>query len=264
VPHVLILLPPSEGKHSPPRGKPLDLSELTFPELAEARAAVLDELVRRCRQEPDAMLEVLGLGPRQADAVTRDASLTEAPTARADRIYTGVLYDALDLPGLDAPSRRRATRWLLIASGLFGVVGPADRIPAYRLSGDVRLPTVGSVARHWARHLAEPLAGAAGDRLVVDLRSSSYVPFWRPGKAHAEQVATVRVLHEQDGRRSVVSHFNKATKGRIVRALLQDGGVPRRPPELAEQLRALGWHVEPHAARAQAPVQLDVVVTSLT
>ncbi len=261
---MLILLPPSEGKHSPARGKPLDLSSLTFPELAGPRTAVLDELVRLCGEAPHEMLDVLGLSPGQADEVTRDAALGRAPTTRADHIYTGVLYDALALPRLDAAARRRATRWVRIASGLFGMVGPADRIPAYRLSGDVRLPVLGSIARHWSQHLARPVEQAAGDGLVVDLRSSAYLPFWRPERSRAHRVATVRVLHEQDGRRSVVSHFNKATKGRIVRGLLEHGGSPRTPLELAEHLRGLGWHVEPQPHRPGASVPLDVVVGSLT
>ena len=261
---MLILLPPSEGKHSPARGKPLDLGTLTFPELATAREAVVDELVARCQEEPEGMLDVLGLTPGQAAEVRRDASLTTAPTARAERIYTGVLYEALDLPTLDTAARRRATRWVLTFSALFGVVGPADRIPAYRLSGDVRLPGLGGLARYWSQHLRGPLGSAAGRGLVVDLRSSAYLPFWRPAKQDAEQVATVRVLHEQDGRRSVVSHFNKATKGRIVRALLADGGIPRQPLELAEHLRSLGWQVEHQQVRIGSPVQLDVVVRSLT
>jgi cytoplasmic iron level regulating protein YaaA (DUF328/UPF0246 family) len=254
---VLILLPPSEGKHAPARGKPLDLSSLSFPELTGARRAVLDELIGRSRDEPGSMLQVLDLGPTQATEVARNARLCEAPTARADRIYTGVLYDALGLPDLDAAARRRATRWVLVSSALFGMVGPADRIPAYRLSGGARLPTLGGVARHWSRHLAAPMTEAAGRGLVVDLRSSAYTPFWRPGGATAERVATLRVLHEQDGRRTVVSHFNKATKGRIVRALLEDGGTPRTPGELAEHLTGLGWHVERDDRR------LDVVVEAL-
>jgi uncharacterized protein len=261
---VLILLPPSEGKHSPARGKRLDLAALTFPELAEARTTVLDELVRQCRERPDEMLHVLGLGAKQASEVERDASLWVAPTTRADHVYTGVLYDALGLPDLDTAARRRAARWVLIASALFGVVGPADRIPAYRLSGQVKLPDLGSVARHWSRHLAEPLGRAAGRGLVVDLRSSAYTPFWRPTPDQAARVATVRVLHEQDGRRSVVSHFNKATKGRLVRSLLEDGATARDPLELAEHLRGLGWQVEPQSARRNAPHQLDVVVTTVT
>jgi cytoplasmic iron level regulating protein YaaA (DUF328/UPF0246 family) len=255
---VLILLPPSEGKRSPVRGRPLDLARLRFPDLAAARAAVLDELVSRCRDTPEEMLAVLGLSAGQAEEVTRNTMLEDAPTARADTVYTGVLYDALGLPDLDAAARRLATRRVLIFSALFGVVGPADRIPAYRLSGQVRLPDLGGVARHWSRHLATPMHEAAGDGLVVDLRSGAYTPFWRPARDRAGRVATVRVLHEQDGRRSVVSHFNKATKGRIVRALLQDGGTPRHPRSLAEQLQDLGWQVE------QQDGHLDVVVTTLT
>ena len=72
----------------------------------------------------------------------------------------------------------------------------------------------------------------------------------------------MRVLHEHQGRRKVVSHFNKATKGRIVRALMEDGVKPRTPGQLADALRRLGWVVEqgPPGARG---TQLDVVVAEL-
>jgi len=57
----------------------------------------------------------------------------------------------------------------------------------------------------------------------------------------------------------VVSHFNKATKGRIVRALLEDGANPRTPARLAEALGDLGWTVESEAGRTGT--RLDVVVS---
>ena len=72
----------------------------------------------------------------------------------------------------------------------------------------------------------------------------------------------MRVLHEVNGKRQVVSHFNKATKGRIVRALLEDGANPRTPTRLTEALRDLGWYVEV-AGGAKGAVQLDVVVSDL-
>ena len=67
------------------------------------------------------------------------------------------------------------------------------------------------------------------------------------------------MLHEHNGTRKVVSHFNKATKGRIVRAVLQDGGNPRSPAAFADLLRDLGWKVE-EAAPGPAGTRLDVVV----
>ncbi len=259
---MLILLPPSEGKTSPRRGKPLDLTSLSFPSLHAPRAEVLDALVALCSvgtpEGAAAAAQVLGLGPTQADEVARNGTLGSAPTARADQVYSGVLYEALDLSSLDGPARRRASSRLAITSGLFGLLRPTDRIPAYRLSGQVTLPGLGPVARHWSRHLAPAVEEAAGTGLVVDLRSGGYLPFWRPPKT-SRQVVGVRVLHEVDGRRTVVSHFNKATKGKVVRDLLSDGSTPRTAQRLSELLGDLGWKVED----GERPGQLDVVVTEI-
>jgi uncharacterized protein len=271
---VLILLPPSEGKTAPRRGKPLDLDRLSFGSLTDARDEVLDALVSLCTstgagrpgspQAPnvDKAAEVLGLGRTQTGEVLRNAELRTAPTARADQVYSGVLYEALELSTLDAAARRRATSWVAVASGLFGLLRPGDRIPAYRLSGQVSLPGIGQVATYWSRRLDEAVQQAVGRGLVVDLRSSTYASFWRPDAETAKRVVTARVLHEVDGKRKVVSHFNKATKGRLVRALLEDGGRPGSPARFVEQLRDLDWTVEvgPHGKQG---TQLDVVVTEL-
>lgn len=259
---MLILLPPSEGKSAPRRGRPLDLTSLAFPQLAPARSAVLDALVAHCSADAAAAANTLGLGPTQAHHVADNVLLRSAPAARADRIYTGVLYDALGLTTLEGAARTRATRWLGIMSSLFGVVRPSDPIPAYRLSGDTHLPGTGIVSSYWRDHLDAVLAPAAGTGLVIDLRSGMYAGFWRPSAAIGRNVATVRVLHEVGNQRKVVSHFNKATKGRIVRELLHDGSKPRNPAALAEHLGGLGWNVELHEPTPKGQ-QLDVVVRDL-
>ena len=259
---MLILLPPSEGKSAPRRGRRLSMGDLDLPGLTEARETVLTALVDLCADAPEDAVARLGLGPTQLDEVARNGCLLSAPTARADRIYSGVLYVGLDVASLDAWARRRASRQLLIMSSLFGAVRPSDPIPAYRLSGDTNLPGVGTVSSYWRSHLGDVLTEASGSGLVVDLRSSTYAGFWRPPSTLAAHVATVRVLHEVDGRRKVVSHFNKATKGRLVRALLEDGGAPRTPAALVAQLRDLGWTVEPQPA-TRAGQQLDVVVSEI-
>jgi cytoplasmic iron level regulating protein YaaA (DUF328/UPF0246 family) len=259
---VLIVLPPSEGKSAPSRGKPLDLATLAFPGLTAAREAVLAALVDLCAGDPATAAATLGLGGTQADLVGRNAGLRSAPTARADRVYSGVLYDALDVPTLSAAAKRRAGSRLVVTSSLFGLVRPADRIPAYRLSGDTTLPALGPVAGVWRDALGPAVEEGLGTGLLVDLRSSTYAAFWRPPAGLAPRVATVRVLHEVNGKRQVVSHFNKATKGRIVRAVLEDGGLPRTPGELADQLGDLGWKVEVND-HTRKGTQLDVVVSEV-
>lgn len=256
---MLILLPPSEGKTAPRRGKPLDLETLTAPGLNPARERVLAALVTLCSGDPAAAAAVLEVPKSQLHLVSLNAAVRTAPTARADAVYTGVLYDALGLATLSPAARRRATARVRIMSSLFGALAPADRIPAYRLSGDAALPGLGTVAGLWRDSLGPELTELVGDGLLVDLRSGMYAAFWRP--TGLPRVATVRVLHEVGGKRQVVSHFNKATKGRIVRALLEDGANPRTPARLAEALRDLGWTVEETSAKGAA--QLDVVVTDL-
>jgi cytoplasmic iron level regulating protein YaaA (DUF328/UPF0246 family) len=259
---VLILLPPSEGKTAPRRGKSLDLASLSSPVLTSTRTTVLEALTTLCRDDPEKAAAVLGLGPGQRDLVPRNASLESAPTARADAIYTGVLYDALGFATLSPAARRRATSRVAVTSSLFGIVRPGDRIPAYRLSGDTVLPGVGSVAGTWREVLGDAITDGMGNGLLVDLRSSTYAAFWRPTPELSRRVATVRVLHESGGRRTVVSHFNKATKGRIVRALLEDGADPRTPKALAEALVRLGWTVELGEPTPKG-TQLDVVVAEV-
>ncbi|MGB0100989.1 MAG: peroxide stress protein YaaA, partial [Nocardioides sp.] len=230
---MLILLPPSEGKSGAKRGKPLDLAGLGFPELTAPRERVLDALARLCDGPPDAAAKTLGLGPTQLDLVTLNRTLRIAPTQRADHVYTGVLYDALDVATLSTAAKRRATARVAVTSSVFGLVRPSDRIPPYRLSGDTTLPGLGPVAGVWREHLGAVVTETVGTGLLVDLRSGTYVSFWRPAGVRS---ATVRVLHEHQGKRKVVSHFNKATKGRIVRALLESGAEPRTPTALAPRV----------------------------
>ena len=248
---MLIVLPPSEGKTAPSDGPVLDLAALSFPRLTQVRDQVSRALVRLAgtRRAP----EVLGLGPTQADAVETDARLFEVPCAPAGEVYTGVLFGELDLATLDDAATARAERTVAVASALFGLVRVGDPIPAYRLSGTVTLPRLGPVAGRWRPVLPQVLDDEVADGLLVDLRSGAYVNLGKPSAGLAPRTATVRVLHEQDGRRSVVSHFNKATKGRLVRALLTEGASPTSVDELATAWRDLGWTVEQDGTR------LDVV-----
>ncbi|MEV0576601.1 peroxide stress protein YaaA [Streptomyces sp. NPDC050392] len=265
---MLVLLPPSEGKAASGRGAPLKPESLSLPGLAAARAAVLDELVELCAADEEKAREVLGLSEGLRGEIAKNVELRTAGTRPAGEIYTGVLYDALDLASLDTAARRRAAKSLLVFSGLWGAVRVGDRIPSYRCSMGVKLPGLGALGAFWRTRMAEVMPEAAGDGLVLDLRSSAYAAAWKPKGEVAERTASVRVLHSQlvNGveKRSVVSHFNKATKGRLVRDLLQAGARPKGPVELVTALGDLGYVVEAQApARPGRAWELDVVVTEI-
>ncbi|MFG2622383.1 peroxide stress protein YaaA [Streptomyces sp. NPDC048507] len=265
---MLVLLPPSEGKAAGGSGAPLEPGSLSLPGLAGARAAVLEELVELCSGDELKAREVLGLSDGLRGEVAKNAALRDAVARPAGEVYTGVLYDALGLAGLPAPARALAERSLLVFSGLWGAVRITDRIPSYRCSMGVKLPGLGALGAYWRTPMASVMPQAAGDGLVLDLRSSAYASAWKPKGELAGRTATVRVLHAQvvDGveKRSVVSHFNKATKGRLVRDLLLAGAVPGSPAELLTALRDLGYTVESEApAKPSKAWSLDVVVSQI-
>jgi len=207
---MLVLLPPSEGKAYPEAGEPVDLGSLVFADhLGERRGKLLDAL---------------------------DPGLHEAPAAPAAEIYTGVLYGRLGLPKLPA----KAQRQVLIASALWGVVRPGDRIPYYRLPPKEKLDGIGPLAKYWRPALAEALPDKKGD-LILDMRSAAYSSMWKPKRA---TLLAVRAFTKSNGERKAVSHMAKAVRGDVARALLQAKQLPSDPEGAAAIAEAAGFTVE--------------------
>jgi len=217
---MLVLLPPSEGKTEAGAGEPVDLGSLAFAaELGERREQLLEAL---------------------------DPALREAPAAPAAEVYTGVLFQRLELPKLPARARRR----VLIASALWGMVRPDDRIPYYKLPPKQKLDGIGPLAKYWRPALAEALPDKEGE-LIVDMRSGSYSTMWKPQRA---TLLAVRAFTEEDGERKAVSHMAKAVRGDVARVLLQAKKAPADPDAAAGLAESAGFTVELNDSN------LDVIV----
>jgi cytoplasmic iron level regulating protein YaaA (DUF328/UPF0246 family) len=252
---VLILLAPSEGKTSPPAGAPpVDLAALAFPQLTARRQRLIAALAKLASGPQAKALKALGLSAGQAGELERDRDLLGAPAAPAAEVYTGVLYQHLDLASLRSAARRRAADRLFVASALWGAVAIDDRIPAYRLSIGARLPRIPSLASWWKPALAAALPEG---ELVVDLRSQAYAQAWRPRDG---AVVEVRAFAERAGKRTPVSHMAKAVRGEVARMLVETRATPRDPEAVAAIVEAAGERVELRPpARPRAPWALDVV-----
>jgi len=144
------------------------------------------------------------------------------------------LVDELMTLAADPPACRR------VGSALFGLVRADDPIPAYRLSASSKLPGQPTLASRWRPVLEPVLAEIAVEELVVDLRSGSYAGLGRlPAAVRADVVS-----EHADGRRTVITHFNKAHKGRLARALVSSRAEPDDAAKVAAIARRAGMRVE--------------------
>ena len=236
---MIVLLPPSETKRDGGDGPPLRLPGLSSPELGPLRAALLDELVALAADRPAAR-KALGISASQDGEIDRNAALLSAPTMPAIDRYTGVLYDALDVGSLSGAAASRARSRLAVGSALFGLLRADDAVPAYRLSAGSKLPGGATLAARWRPVLEPVLARLSADELVVDLRSGSYAALGRlPGAVVVDVVA-----EHPDGRRTIISHFNKAHKGRLARVLASSRSEPTDAAAVATLARRAGMRVE--------------------
>lgn len=231
---MLIIVPPSESKRPPPdHGRPVDVDALSFPELTPHRTRILDALIETSARS-DAF-ERLAEGPSMAEWVARNTRLRELATRPVAEVYSGPLHAGLDLAGLSAVAAERAKRSLLMTSALWGVLRPADRIPAYRMRPWSTLVGLGRVEPMWRVIVPGLLARLAGpDGVVFDLRPPSFQALGMPaGLGH--RTVGVRVGQYAEGRR-IGDVVAKRLRGEAAHWLLASGANPADPDALADVL----------------------------
>lgn len=148
-----------------------------------------------------------------------------------------MLYDALGTltPREEAP--------ILVQSALFGLVGAADPIPAYRVSASSRISRLGKAGSWWAKQLRPVGArlleetAASGSPLVIDCRSGAYRSMMPLLSTSAVRVLEVAAVQERNGTRKVVSHDAKRYRGWVTRVLQDAPTLPRTAETVADLLR---------------------------
>lgn len=236
---VLIIAPSSETKReAPARGRPVALEALAFPELTPVRSRVLDALIETSAL-PDARERLL-VGDTLDHEVERNTHLRGLPARPVLDVYTGVLHGGLGVGTLSPAAARRAKSRVVVASALWGLLRPGDRIPPYRLNICARLVGIDGIEATWRTVVPDALAAAAGPRgAILDLRSASYQAMGMP-TGMVDRVVTLRADGADGGR--VGNVFVKRARGEAARHLLESGTDPRTPEALAAVL-AQRWAV---------------------
>lgn len=212
-----ILLPPSETKRVGGSGI-LTPRDLRAASALDATRAQVRAALEALSVDPEAAAKPLKLGVKNRGELDYNLNLGESGVMPAIERYTGVLYDALEVSSLGAAAREWLDSHVLVQSALFGLVGAADSIPAYRLSASARLPGLGSSLKAAWRSAHEGIDWQAYG-WILDLRSKDYadlapLPDGVGVSLHVAQAGA-------NGEVRALNHFNKAAKGDLVRRLAQ-------------------------------------------
>lgn len=212
-------------------------------DLDDRRQVALDALARAMRGGAASRAKLLGVKGVALEAATEaNRVAATAPTMPAIQRYTGVLYEALDAPSLRAAPRRRLEECVLILSGLWGAVAPADPIPDYKLKMGATLPRLGTLSTWWRHDLSAQIAQRASGRIVWNLLPNEHAAAWRAPDGLV-QYAAAFLERRPDGTLAAVSHRNKTLKGALVRFLLAhpDAG----PDDLTGWEHPAGYRFDP-------------------
>lgn len=296
-----ILLPPSAGKTTKESTNHLQLEKLWQAEhLTQTRRQLIDD-VQNTALLADAT-QIFKLGPKNAHEISQNLEIYDAPALAAWQLYDGVLYEAAKFAQIfsygacaqdgqgqgqgNQPQgsgqgqggqsqadqsqglQRQLEELTLVFSALFGPVRLTDLITPHRLSGSVKLPGQGSVASIWSKALKELLTQQLSRHVVVDLRSSEYGAMYRPTRGSDCLLLNIGVakVNPATGKRSVVSHWAKHTRGLLAGALLEavaGGQLPGSEGDVDEILQVAAGlegvkevEITPLDARGQAKVTL--------
>jgi uncharacterized protein len=242
----LILLPPSEGKNSGGAGSAWRPGAMSV-DLDTHRRSVMDALVLEMERSARERQKLLGVkGDALEVATATNLRVCTAATVRAVDRYTGVLYGALDHSSLSSVQRRRLGSGVLIFSGLWGLVAPADPLPDYKLKMGASLEGLGKLSTWWRGPLTEALAPRARGRVVWNLLPNEHDAAWHSAEVPCRRLYTVRFLERRaDGSTATVAHWNKFLKGALVRLLLE--APEAGPAELARWTHPSGYRLDPSA-----------------
>lgn len=230
MPEFAILLPPAEGKKA--GGNPLapDMFDYRasntfnyFSELNPERRRLIDA-VQQAIENGDDLEKIFGVkGSALEEAIQVNLNIYKAPRMAAlDRYSPGVMYQALDFPGLPTGAQRRFLENTIIFSGMFGLLRPDDLIPNYRLRMDAVVPGIGKVSRYWRPYISPMLNELLKDRFVWNLLPAAHQEAWEDAHTY-RQMVEIKFLLEEKGVRRPLTHGVKPLRGQLVNFIVREG-----------------------------------------
>lgn len=230
MPNFSILLPPAEGKQE--GGNPFapDMFDYRssstfnyFKALNPERRALIRALQGMLDAPTEELESLLGVkGDALAQAIEINRNILSAPLISAlDRYNPGVMYQAMDFPGLPTGAQRRLLEEGIIFSGLFGLLRPDDLIPNYKLKMDASLEGIGKVSKYWREPLSNVLNETLKGRFVWNLLPGVHEDSWDDEHTY-DAMVVVKFFRKKGGELTAVTHGVKPLRGKLVNFIVRE------------------------------------------
>lgn len=227
---MLIFLPPSENKTPATTTETNKFENLSFPQLNNYRKEIYTKLIE-ISKTPEAK-QNLHLGKNSNQEIKRNINLHKEPINQAIKIYTGVLYEALNYASFNETNKQKAEQSILIFSALWGIIKISDKIPAYRLNTKTKLHPKQTINSIWKEALQDTLNQICKEKIILDCRSTPYKNFWKPPN---KKLVTTKIVQKIADKEKTISHMAKKTRGKLANHLLtRKQGTPTTLTQLLE------------------------------
>ncbi len=230
MPNFSILLPPAEGKQEGGNQFAPDMFDYRtsntfnyFHQLNPQRRQLIEQLQSVVKSGEHDLEALFGVKDKAlAAAIEANLNIYKAPLISAlDRYAPGVMYQAMDFPGLPTGAQRRLLEEGIILSGLFGILRPDDLIPMYKLKMDANLPGIGKISQFWKKSLSEALNEILTDRFVWNFLPGVHEDAWTNAVTY-EAMVRVKFFKKKAGELTAVSHGVKPLRGKLVNNIVKE------------------------------------------
>lgn len=229
MPNFSILLPPSEDTQSGGNPYAPDMFDYRtsntfnyFNELNPERRKLIAAL-QEAIHEGDDLEKIFGRTGDDLDRLVEiNSEIYNAPLmSTLDRFSPGVMYDAMDFPGLPTGAQRRLLENGVIFSGLFGLLRPDDLIPDHFLPMEADVPGVGVVSEYWRPVISPVLNRALKGAFVWNLLPERLMEAWDDEKTY-ENIVRVTFYTQKNGERTEVKENLPILEGKLVNFIVRE------------------------------------------
>lgn len=179
---------------------------LNHPKYIKQTREIIREFKQLSKDEISTMMKLKGKLLDETYLVIRNLKLSPKELTPSLQLYTGVVYESLDINNFNDDELAYLNNSVRIISALYGVLSPMDGVQNYRLDFTMKLKNI-QLTQFWKDIILKEFKN---EELILDCASHEFSHFLNPLK---EKVHRVEFIDVVDGQEKIISYNAKKLRG---------------------------------------------------